>query len=148
MGDGFSVRHMREGRSRLGRRNRATRQRVTRRRGHLLHDDWEHTHPLAGIAGVLAVLGQIEGGAADHHASDWGLPGHGGASMTRLRPRRNNERHFRRAVAEFVTHYQCERNHQGLGTELIEVPPAQERVGRIRRRSRLGGLLNYYARAA
>jgi putative transposase len=26
------------------------------------------------------------------------------------------ERHFRRAVAEFVAHYQCERNHQGLGT--------------------------------
>ena len=35
-----------------------------------------------------------------------------------------------------------------LGNELIERPPAHERVGRIRRRSRLGGLLNYYARAA
>ena len=58
------------------------------------------------------------------------------------------ERHFRRAVAEFVTHYQCERNHQGLGDELIELPPERARVGRIRRRSRLGGLLNYYARAA
>jgi hypothetical protein len=57
------------------------------------------------------------------------------------------ERHFRRAVAEFVAHYQCERNHQGLGNELIELPPAHEPVGRIRRRSRLGGLLNYYARA-
>ena len=58
------------------------------------------------------------------------------------------EEHFRRAVAEFVTHYHRERNHQGLGNELIELPPDQERVGRIRRRSRLGGLLNYYARAA
>ena len=58
------------------------------------------------------------------------------------------ERHFRRAVAEFVAHYQCERNHQGLGNELLELPPAHEPVGRIRRRSRLGGLLNYYARAA
>ena len=58
------------------------------------------------------------------------------------------EEHFRRAVAEFVTHYHRERNHQGLGNELIELPPEQERVGRIRRRSRLGGLLNYYARAA
>jgi putative transposase len=56
--------------------------------------------------------------------------------------------HFRRAVAEFVTHYHRERNHQGLGNELIELPPGQERVGRIRRRSRLGGLLDYYARAA
>jgi putative transposase len=58
------------------------------------------------------------------------------------------ERAFRRAVAEFVAHYQCERNHQGLGNELIELPPEHEHVGRIRRRSRLGGLLNYYARAA
>jgi putative transposase len=58
------------------------------------------------------------------------------------------ERHFRRAVAEFVAHYQCERNHQGLGNALIELPPQHEHVGRIRRRSRLGGLLNYYARAA
>ena len=58
------------------------------------------------------------------------------------------ERHFRRAVAEFVAHYQCERNHQGLGNELIELSPAHEHIGRIRRRSRLGGLLNYYARAA
>ena len=44
------------------------------------------------------------------------------------------ERHFRRAVAEFVAHYHRERNHQGLGNELIELPPEQERVGRIRRR--------------
>ncbi len=58
------------------------------------------------------------------------------------------ERHFRRAVTEFVTHYQRERNHQGLGNELIELRPEQECVGRIQRRSRLGGLLNYYARAA
>jgi transposase InsO family protein len=58
------------------------------------------------------------------------------------------EEHFRRAVAEFVTHYHRERNHQGLGNDLIELPPDQEGVGRIRRRSRLGGLLNYYDRAA
>ena len=58
------------------------------------------------------------------------------------------ERHFRGAVAEFVAHYHRERNHQGLGNELIELPPEQASVGRIRRRSRLGGLLNYYARAA
>jgi putative transposase len=58
------------------------------------------------------------------------------------------ERHFRRAVAEFVAHYHGERNHQGLGNELIEGQPALVCVGRIRRRQRLGGLLNYYARAA
>lgn len=58
------------------------------------------------------------------------------------------ERHFRRAAAEFVSHYHRERNHQGLGNELIERPPEHEPVGRIRRRSPLGGLLNYYGRAA
>jgi putative transposase len=58
------------------------------------------------------------------------------------------ERHFRRAVAEFVAHYHRERNHQGLGNELIERPPANGRLGRVRRCQRLGGLLNYYARAA
>ena len=58
------------------------------------------------------------------------------------------ERHFRRALAQFVAHYHRERNHQGLGNELIEGAPAQSRVGRVGRRQRLGGLLNYYARAA
>jgi transposase InsO family protein len=58
------------------------------------------------------------------------------------------ERHLRRAIAEFVAHYHWERNHQGLGNELIECVPAEGRVGRVRRRQRLGGLLNYYARAA
>ena len=47
------------------------------------------------------------------------------------------ERHFRRAVAEFVAHYHGERNHQGLGNELIQLSPAHEHIGRIRRRSRL-----------
>jgi len=58
------------------------------------------------------------------------------------------ERHFRRTVAEFVAHYHGERNHQGLGNELIEGAPTQRRIGRVRRRQRLGRLLNYYARAA
>jgi len=58
------------------------------------------------------------------------------------------ERYLRRTLAEFVKHYHGERNHQGLGNELIdrELPP--ERVGAIRRRQRLGGLLNYCCRAA
>ena len=57
------------------------------------------------------------------------------------------ERHFRRTVAEFVAHYHRERNHQGLGNQLIECV-ATHKVGTIRRRQRLGGLLNYYERAA
>ena len=58
------------------------------------------------------------------------------------------ERHHRRAVAEFVAHYHRERNHQGLDNELIDDLAAEGRAGRVRRHQRLGGLLNYYARAA
>jgi len=58
------------------------------------------------------------------------------------------ERHLRRTIAEYVEHYHRERNHQGLANELIEGAPAVDYGGRIRRRPRLGGLLNYYARAA
>ena len=30
------------------------------------------------------------------------------------------ERHLRRTIAEFVAHYHAERNHQGIGNELID----------------------------
>ena len=58
------------------------------------------------------------------------------------------ERHFRGAVAEYVEHYHSERNHQGLGNQLIAGTPVINIASRVRRRSRLGGLLNFYARAA
>ena len=58
------------------------------------------------------------------------------------------ERHLRRSIAEYVTRYHRERNHQGLDNELIDRASAVKQVGRIRRRQRLGGLLNYYCRAA
>lgn len=57
------------------------------------------------------------------------------------------ERHFRTAMHEFVEHYHRERNHQGLDNEIDGQPSAVD-AGRIRRRQRLGGLLNYYSRAA
>ena len=57
------------------------------------------------------------------------------------------EWHLRRAVTEFVAHYHRERNHQGLDNALIEEQPA-DRSGRVHRQQRLGGLLNYYQRAA
>ena len=54
------------------------------------------------------------------------------------------ERHFRRAITEFVGHDHRERNHQGQRNELIErVGPTCRFEGRIRRRLRLDGLLNY-----
>jgi putative transposase len=58
------------------------------------------------------------------------------------------EHHLRRMIAEYVAHYHRERNHQGLDNELIDGALQTEGVTRIRRRSRLGGLLNYYCRAA
>jgi len=56
---------------------------------------------------------------------------------------------LRKAVREFVVHYHRERNHQGLGNQLIA--PEINLVhghGAIQRRQRLGGMLNYYHRAA
>jgi len=45
-------------------------------------------------------------------------------------------------------HYHAERNHQGLGNDLIA--PAHRAAGRagIRCRDRLGGLLRHYYQAA
>ena len=59
------------------------------------------------------------------------------------------ERHLRKLVSEFVAHYHAERNHQGLGNKLIT--PMNDNAansGRIVRRQRLGGVLNYYHREA
>ena len=59
------------------------------------------------------------------------------------------ERHLRNAVAEYIEHYHAERNHQGLGNQLILRPrddaPAE---GNVECRERLGGLLQYYHRRA
>ena len=56
---------------------------------------------------------------------------------------------LRRAVAEFVIHYNEERNHQGLANQLICPGTTTFPVGgNICRRKRLGGLLNYYYREA
>jgi putative transposase len=60
------------------------------------------------------------------------------------------ERHLRHLVSEYVVHYHLERNHQGLGNELIEPIPANTNSGEgvVRRRVRLGGVLSYYYRDA
>jgi len=52
-------------------------------------------------------------------------------------------------MREFVAHYHLERNHQGLGKRLI-TPQANptDSNGTIQQRQRLGGMLNYYHRAA
>lgn len=58
------------------------------------------------------------------------------------------ERRFRHPLTEFVEHYHRERNHQGLDNRLIADPPVVESPSRVRRRPRLGGLLNFYEPAA
>jgi putative transposase len=58
------------------------------------------------------------------------------------------ERHLRGALAEFLVHYHRERNHQGLGNELIDGDGGPHHGGRVQRRQRIGGLLSYYHRAA
>jgi putative transposase len=58
------------------------------------------------------------------------------------------EWHLRRALAEFLVHYHRERNHQGRGNALIDGVGDGHHGGRVRRRQRIGGLLNYYYRAA
>jgi len=56
--------------------------------------------------------------------------------------------HLRRTITEFVGHDHAERNHQGLGNALVDGASTRDRIGPIRQRPRLGGLLNYYDRAA
>ena len=59
------------------------------------------------------------------------------------------ERHLRQAVVEFTEHYHFERNHQGLGNELIDDQHNEPNMnGEVERRERLGGVLNYYYRRA
>jgi transposase InsO family protein len=59
------------------------------------------------------------------------------------------EASLRNSLHQFLDHYHQERNHQGLGNRLlIPMKPTVNSQGRIERRERLGGLLNYYYRAA
>ncbi len=57
------------------------------------------------------------------------------------------EASLRRAVREYLHHYQTERPHQGLENETLDVTPRVTN-GTIRCTERLGGLLKHYGRAA
>jgi len=57
------------------------------------------------------------------------------------------EWHLRRTLSCYVVHYHQERNHQALKNKLIE-PEQLQAEGRVCRRQRLGGMLNYYYREA
>jgi len=59
------------------------------------------------------------------------------------------EASLRRAVAEYMTHYHRERNHQGLNNRLIRRDrTVAANDGVVHRRPRLGGMLNFYYREA
>jgi transposase InsO family protein len=59
------------------------------------------------------------------------------------------EHALRIAIVQFISHYLKERNHQGLDNRIISPEPSFGRqTGAVERRQRLGGLLNYYYRAA
>ena len=59
------------------------------------------------------------------------------------------EKSLRRALSEFEEHYHTERNHQGIGNNIIDF---QEEAGlstsSVQCRERLGGMLSYYYRDA
>jgi transposase InsO family protein len=99
---------------------------------------------LLGEAGVHVVQTPLQAPNANAHAERF-VRSIKGECLGRVIPL--GERHFRRTVAEFVAHYHREQNHQGLGNRLIERVATHE-AGTIRRRQRLGGLLNDYERAA
>lgn len=59
------------------------------------------------------------------------------------------ERALRTAIVQFLSHYLKERNHQGLANQIIYPEPGcGKTTGEVGRRQRLGGMLNYYYRAA
>jgi transposase InsO family protein len=56
---------------------------------------------------------------------------------------------LRHALAEYVEHYNRERNHQGIGNRLVQPRPMLTSVDiPVKRTPRLGGLLNFYERRA
>jgi len=60
-----------------------------------------------------------------------------------------SESHLRRIIANYVSHYHFDRNHQGLDNERIEKSNSfGGTLDAIKRKERIGGLLNYYYREA
>ena len=59
------------------------------------------------------------------------------------------ERFLYHVIRQYLAHYHTERNHQGLGNQLITPEPERsDQGGAVVRRDRLGGLLCYYYRDA
>jgi len=55
---------------------------------------------------------------------------------------------LRHAIHQFMVHYHAERNHQGLENRLLQPTCTAPPHHTVQCRQRLGGVLNYYHRAA
>ena len=59
------------------------------------------------------------------------------------------EASLRRTIDFYLIHYHRERNHQGIGNQLVEPEEGVGKTpGKICCRERLGGMLRYYCRQA
>ena len=59
------------------------------------------------------------------------------------------ERSLSYVTEQYLVHYHTERNHQGLGNQLLSpAPDLGSHHGQVKPRERLGGLLSYYCRYA
>lgn len=59
-----------------------------------------------------------------------------------------SEAMLRHVIDEYIAHYHEERNHQGLESKIIRPQFQRSAKGEIRRKQRLGGMLNFYCREA
>ena len=60
------------------------------------------------------------------------------------------EASLRRALKEYTAHYHFERNHQGMNNQRLHTAANDDlyQSGSVTKRTRLGGVLNYYYREA
>jgi len=121
------------------------------------HPNCAGTERVQTLAGTAGDTDELSENVASHCASQVQLTAHANAYAERfVRTIKEGCLHqmilfgedaLRNAVREFVAHYHFERNHQGLGNQLIIAPADTVQIaGRVRRKQRLGGLLNYYDR--
>ncbi|PYM61515.1 MAG: hypothetical protein DMD79_12525, partial [Candidatus Rokuibacteriota bacterium] len=102
-------------------------------------------HRIVQGAGVRIVLTPVQAPNANAHAERF-VRSICGECLDRLILFGEGRR--LRALDEVVAHDHGERNHQGLGNELITPEGAGAGGTQVRCRERLGGLLRYYHRAA
>jgi Integrase core domain len=123
------------------------------------HPNCAGTERVQTLAGTAGDTDELSENVASHCASQVQLTAHANAYAERfVRTIKEDcleqmilfgEDSLRNNIHQFLDHYHLERNHQGLENRLII--PMKGKVnteGRIERRERLGGLLNYYYRAA